>query len=135
MAQSPITPQQIEAILKELAHEIPDPRVINRRSIITSAGASVLAAVIWWSFSNPRPDPWTGTDAREKHRAQDAAISAVRDDMEAAERALWTLQIQHANLSKRYDALEIAVRKHHERSEGGWEKIKQLEDRAHTHGN
>jgi hypothetical protein len=27
------------------------------------------------------------------------------------------------------------VRQHHERSEGGWEKIKQLEDRAHTHGN
>jgi hypothetical protein len=27
------------------------------------------------------------------------------------------------------------VREHHERSEGGWERIKQLEKRIHEHGN
>ena len=128
MQQSPVTPQQVEEVLKALSAEIPDPRTVNRRSILTSAGASVLAAIIWWAFVNPRPDPWTGTQAREKHREQDTEIHSVREDLESAERALWELQIRFANLSKRYDSLEITVRDHHEKSEGGWERIRQLEN-------
>lgn len=85
---------------------------IEERSVLTVVLAALLAgsgsSLGIQALSDPRPDPWTGTDARESHRLME---ESWHEDLEAVNKRLERIEIR---MDLRFDRLQDMIRNHDE---------------------
>lgn len=86
----------------------------NGDTPMSNLPVALLAAVLaggtgsagWSMLSDPRPDPWTGTDAREAHRMME---QSWHEDLETMNKRLERIEIR---MDLRFDRLQDLIREH-----------------------